>query len=115
MEPGFIPGTILSDWNNLLDNERVLESTSYLHQNGSPVLALCGTLCFTFLPAHLPVDLIPFSSGVGFPGSGQQPAMLRWLLSELRKRTPGGLYIVLGGTHAQMTSLVLTICSFPVI
>ncbi|KAF8308698.1 hypothetical protein DL93DRAFT_2170926 [Clavulina sp. PMI_390] len=74
MDPKFVPDTILGDWIHLMRDLRILESSSYLKHEGAAVLAL---------------------GGVGFASSGQHPHMIQWLISELRKRTPGGLWVVL--------------------
>jgi len=36
-------------------------------------------------------------AGVGFAMSGQIPSMIQWLIGQLRARTPGGLWVMLGG------------------
>jgi hypothetical protein len=52
----------------------------------SGLLFLEGIPLFTF-------DLL----GVGFAQTEQIPAMIRWLIGQLRARTPGGVWLMLGG------------------
>ncbi|KAF9017173.1 hypothetical protein BDZ89DRAFT_1074986 [Hymenopellis radicata] len=63
------------DWHHLLHNRRILTSPSYLHERGSPVLALWG---FGMSDAH------------------HTPGLVTSIMRSLRAMTPGGLYIYAG-------------------
>ncbi|TFK37396.1 hypothetical protein BDQ12DRAFT_750835, partial [Crucibulum laeve] len=70
-----IQRVIQDDWQHLLCEKGVLESASYLKENGKPVIALWG---------------------FGFDGRGHTPSLVRLITKFFRDSTPGGAYIMAG-------------------
>ncbi|KAF8914765.1 hypothetical protein CPB85DRAFT_1560740 [Mucidula mucida] len=73
--PDRIQRILEQDWHHLLHDRRILTSPSYLHERGSPVLALWG---FGMSDAH------------------HTPGLVTAIMRSLRAMTPGGLYIYAG-------------------
>ncbi|KAL0581161.1 hypothetical protein V5O48_000851 [Marasmius crinis-equi] len=73
--PDQIQCSFQSDWTHLIQDERVLDSPSYLREEGKPVIGLWG---------------------FGFANSNHDPETLRAIVKRIRNETPGGAYIVAG-------------------
>ncbi|KAL0565936.1 hypothetical protein V5O48_016081 [Marasmius crinis-equi] len=71
--PGLIQRSFANDWAHLIQNERVLDSPSYLREEGKPVIGLLG---------------------FGFANSSSDPQIIRAIVGYIRSTTPGGAYIV---------------------
>ncbi|KXN87299.1 Mitogen-activated protein kinase kinase kinase A [Leucoagaricus sp. SymC.cos] len=61
------------DWNNLVYEKGVLNSSNYLKENGKPVISLAG---------------------IGLRDAGHTPALIRSIVAMFRRITPGGAYVI---------------------
>ncbi|KAK7056928.1 hypothetical protein VNI00_002646 [Paramarasmius palmivorus] len=73
--PDLVQGILQEDWNHLLRDEHVLDSPSYLREQGRAVVCLWG---------------------FGFAARNHDPDVVKVIVSYIRKTTPGGAYIIAG-------------------
>ncbi|KXN86667.1 Mitogen-activated protein kinase kinase kinase ANP1 [Leucoagaricus sp. SymC.cos] len=68
-----IPDILQQDWKHLVHEKGLLDSPSYLRENGRPVIVLMG---------------------FGSDGAGHTPALVQSIAAMFRRITPGGIYIM---------------------
>ncbi|KAG8949252.1 hypothetical protein FRC04_008854 [Tulasnella sp. 424] len=73
--PDKLAQVLRHDWGRLVVHKRLLNSPSYLREQGRPVIGL---------------------KGIGLKGAYQDPAVILDIIRQLRTFTPGGAYIVAG-------------------
>mgnify|MGYP001408407421 CR=1 FL=1 len=83
---------LAQDWMHLVYGKRILESASYLRDQGRPVIALWGEVLLINVRT-----VLTFGQGFGFEDAGHTPELVRSVARFFRKATPGsGVYLMAG-------------------